>query len=87
MATRPRRTTKQIANNHDNLAITDLRAETRIVAEGIPVDFTVTLHNYGTADKKTHLRIFVNGKEDFNGTKDTENIPAGSKARRSSRWC
>ena len=74
-----RRTTKQIANNHDNLAITDLRAETRVVAEGVPVEFTVTLHNYGTANKKTHLRIFVNGQEDFNGSKDTGDIPPAGK--------
>jgi hypothetical protein len=67
--------TRDVATNHDNLAITDLRAETRVIAEGVPVEFTVTLANYSPSARKTHLKIYVDGQEDFTGSKDTDTIP------------
>jgi Aerotolerance regulator N-terminal len=70
--------TRQIVENHDNLAIVDLHAETRIAAEGVPIEFTVRLWNYGIGDKKTHLHVFVDGEEQFTGSKDTGSIPSGS---------
>ena len=41
-----------VALHHDNLAILDFRAETRMAAEGVPVEFTVTLKNFGS--KRIH---------------------------------
>src|SRR6516162_9176332 len=32
--------TRKVALNHDNLAITDLKAEARVAAEGVPLQFT-----------------------------------------------
>ena len=68
--------TQQVVANHDNLSITGFHADTRIISEGMPVEFTVTLRNFSNNDKKTHLHIYVNGTEDFNGSKDTAPIKA-----------
>jgi hypothetical protein len=67
--------TNEVAAGHDNLAILDIRAESRVIAEGVPVEFVVTLANYGPAARGTHLKIYVDGNEDFSGSKDTEKIP------------
>jgi hypothetical protein len=72
--------TRGIADGHNNLAIVDLRADSRIVAEGLPVEFTVKLKNYGTSARTGNMKlhVYVDGVEDFTGTKlITETIPAG----------
>ena len=53
-----------------------MRAETRIVAEGVPVEFTVTLRNYSPAAKKTFLKVYVDGTQDFTASKPTDSIGA-----------
>jgi hypothetical protein len=48
--------------HHDNLAIIELRPETRIAAEGMPVQFTVTIRNYSNVEYKgVFLSIKVDG--------------------------
>ena len=73
-----RGTTRQVALHHDNLAITDLHAESRVVAEGVETEFSVTIRNYSSSDKKTFLHIKVDGdvKKGYAGSKPIERIPA-----------
>jgi hypothetical protein len=69
---------RQVALHHDNLAVTDLRAETRVAAEGIETEFSVTLTNFSSSDKKTFLHIKVDGKEAFSGSRPIDRVPADS---------
>jgi hypothetical protein len=68
--------TRQAVPHHDNLAITDLHAEARVVAEGVETEFSVTIRNYSSSDKKSFLHIKVDGKEDFAGSRPLDRIPA-----------
>ena len=70
--------TRQMALHHDNLAITDLHAEARVVAEAVETEFSVTIRNYSSSDKKTFLRIRVDGdeKKGYAGSKPIDRIPA-----------
>jgi hypothetical protein len=67
---------RQMALYHDNLAITDLHAEARVVAEGVETEFSVTIRNYSSSDKKSFLHVMVDGKEAFAGSRPLERIPA-----------
>jgi len=69
---------RQIVPHHDNLAITDLHAESRVVAEGVETEFSVTIRNYSSSDKKTFLHIKVDGdvNKGFAGSRPIERIPA-----------
>jgi hypothetical protein len=62
---------------HDNLAIVDLRPETRIAAKDMPVMFTVSVANHGVSERK-NLRVAckVNGGQRFEGSV-TLNIKPG----------
>jgi hypothetical protein len=62
---------------HGNLAITDLRPETRIVSsEGVPIEFTLTVANFSRAEKKNvFLKVFINGQESFSATTPLPDIP------------
>jgi hypothetical protein len=71
-----RGTTRQVALHHDNLAITDLHAEARVIAEGVETEFSVTIRNYSSSDKRTFLHVKVDGKEAFAGSRPIERIPA-----------
>jgi hypothetical protein len=68
--------TRQVAPYHDNLAVTDLHAEARVIAEGVETEFSVTIRNYSSSDKKTFLHVKVDGKEAFAGSRPIERIPA-----------
>jgi hypothetical protein len=74
-----RKETGDVAIAHDNLAITDLRVSSRVAAEGEPVEFTATVHNYGTGEKKSFLHVKVGGKatDDFEASKPIDNLPPG----------
>jgi hypothetical protein len=58
--------------SHDNLALIDLRANTRVIGKGMPVTFTCTVANYGTRDENVNVVVYDDdtGKEmaqvDFN---------------------
>ncbi len=70
----PYRSEKQpVALHHDNMGITDLRPETRFAAEGMPVQFTVTIHNYSAAERKAvFLETRVNGEVRFEATQPVD---------------
>ncbi len=68
--------TRQVALHHDNLAITDLRSEARVAAEGVETEFSVTIQNFSSSDKKTFLHVKVDGKEAFAGSRPIDRIPA-----------
>jgi hypothetical protein len=55
--------TRGLPQNHDNLAIVDLKADTRVAAEGVPVEFTVTIENFSASEKKSFLKVYVDGVE------------------------
>jgi hypothetical protein len=66
----------QHAASHDNLAIVDLHAESRVVAEQVPVDFVVEIENYGLLAKPSFLHVKVNGTEDLGATQPIQVLPA-----------
>ncbi len=42
----------------DNLSITDFRPRTRVVGEGVPVTFSVTVKNFGRVDRSVKVEIY-----------------------------
>ncbi|HXG12739.1 MAG TPA: BatA domain-containing protein [Gemmataceae bacterium] len=55
----PARTeTRQVKAEHDNLAIVDLRPESRVVAQDSPIQFTLVLHNFSSSDKE-EVRVVI----------------------------
>lgn len=49
---------------HDNLAVVDFRPETRVAAKDMPVQFAITLANYGATERKNiRVTVKVNGSE------------------------
>jgi hypothetical protein len=51
--------------SHDNVALTDLRANTRVIGKGMPVTFTVEVSNFGSRDENINVLVFddATGKE------------------------
>ncbi|HEV8060687.1 MAG TPA: BatA domain-containing protein [Gemmataceae bacterium] len=63
--------------HHDNLAVVDLRPETRIAAKDTPVPFRVTLANFGATERKdVRVTVKVKGGERLEGSV-TMTVPAG----------
>src|SRR5690606_2357819 len=52
-------------NHNNNVAITDLKAETRVAIEDADVEFTVNLMNYGQAKEQAFVEVFINGEHDL----------------------
>jgi hypothetical protein len=49
---------------HDNLAIIDFKPETRVAAKDMPVQFTITVANFGVSERKNiRVTVKVNGAE------------------------
>ncbi len=62
----------------ENLAITDFKPESRIALKNTPVEFTVTVTNYGESTRSNLLvRIKVNGQDRPDGTVPIASIPPG----------
>jgi hypothetical protein len=78
----PHRGDKQrVALYHDNLAVAELRPETRVAAEGMPVQFTVTLANYSASERKNvRVTVKVNGEERPEGSLTVLSAPPGRTA-------
>jgi hypothetical protein len=74
-----RASNRQVAPQHDNLAIVDLRCESHVAPEAVDVDFVVAVENFGSETKKAFLKVNVDGKEDFRATRPLEDIPAGQR--------
>jgi hypothetical protein len=73
--------------SHDNVGIVSLRSSTRIVGKGMPVNFTVTIANYGGSEQEVNVVVYEEdkGRENFEvGTVITPTmpmrIPAGAVA-------
>jgi len=63
---------------HDNLAIVDLRPETRVAPEGMPVLFTVTVANYSPGERKNlRVTVKVEGVERPEGSITILSVPPG----------
>jgi hypothetical protein len=54
----PRGETRQVLAAHENLAVTELRPESRVAPIDIPLQFTVTVHNYSNNEKK-NIRVTI----------------------------
>ncbi len=74
-----RGTTGKVALNHDNLALVDLKAETRVAIEDAEVEFTATIMNYGQAQARTFLRVSVNGERALDRDQILDKLEPGSK--------
>src|SRR5436305_8368206 len=65
---------------HDNLALVELRPETRVAAKDMPVQFTVTVANHGVSERKNvRVTIKVNGVERLEASVPNVTIPAGGR--------
>ncbi len=62
---------------HENVAIIGLRADTRVAAENVPVEFTVTIENFGNLAKtQDFLHVRVNGAVSFGAEQPIPVLPA-----------
>jgi hypothetical protein len=77
----PYRNEKQpVALNHDNMGISDLRPETRFAAEGMPVQFTLVMHNFSPAERKAvFLDVRVNGEVRFEASQPIDIKPGETR--------
>lgn len=74
--------TQRSALYHDNLAVVDLRPETRVSAEGMPVQFTVTVANYSPSERKNvRVTIKVDGAERSEGSLTMLSVPPGPSSQ------
>jgi hypothetical protein len=65
---------------HDNLAIVELRPETRVAARDMPVQFTVTVANFGASERKNlRVALKVNGGDRLEGDVAVTVPPGGTK--------
>src|SRR5262249_60767577 len=63
---------------HDNMALVDFQPETRVVAQHMPVEFTVSVGNFSTADRRNvRVIVRVKGQERAEGSFNLTNCPAG----------
>jgi len=63
---------------HDNLAVAELQPETRVAAEGMPVQFTVTVANNSSSEKKNvRVTVKVDGQERPEGSLTILSVPPG----------
>jgi hypothetical protein len=69
---------QQAPGYHDNLAIVDLRPDTRVAAQNTFVPFRVSVANYGAQEKQAVMvSIKVNGVEDFAAAQVLASVPPG----------
>src|SRR5262245_3153349 len=63
---------------HDNMALVDFQPETRVVGQHMPVEFTVSVGNFSTADRRNvRVVVRVKGQERAEGSFNFTNCPAG----------
>jgi len=73
---------RQLTIHHDNLSVVDFRAESRLAAEGVAVEFSVGIQNFGAADKKTFLHVKIDGQEDFGASQPVDSLPSGQRTEK-----
>jgi hypothetical protein len=74
-----RGSTGKVALNHDNVAIVDLKAETRVAIEDAEVEFTATVMNHGQGEASPFLEVYVNGEHDLSRDTIIEKLAPGNK--------
>lgn len=62
---------------HNNLALVDLRAETRVAIEDADVEFTASIMNHGTAKESRFLEVYINGEHDLTRDMMLEDLEPG----------
>ncbi len=73
---------RQVLQNHDNLAVTELRPESRVAPLDIPLQFTVTVHNYSNSEKKNvRVTIKADGFERSEGSLTMFSLPPGPSSQ------
>jgi hypothetical protein len=77
----PDRGGQQAPAYHQNLAVIDLRPETRVAALFMPVQFSVTVANYGTGPRENvRLTVKVNGGERAEASLTMPSVPPGTSS-------
>ncbi len=66
---------------HDNLGITSLTCESRMVVEGAATEFVATVKNFGSSPRRTFFHAKRDGVEDFAATQPVEEIPPGQETK------
>jgi hypothetical protein len=73
-----RNETQRTALYHDNLAVVEIRPESRVVAEQMPVTFTVTVANYSPSERKNvRVSVRINGSERFESSVQLASVLPG----------
>jgi len=75
--TRPQRKEVKTVSAHNNVAITDLKAETRVAIEDSEVEFTVALANFGTAKTGAFVEVFINNEPILASSRMLDDIEPG----------
>jgi len=82
VANPPRGETRQMLQNHDNIAVTELRPESRVAPIDIPLQFTVAINNYSNSEKKNiRVTIKVDGVERPEGSLTIFSAPPGPSSQ------
>lgn len=69
---------QNVAPYHDNLGVVDLRAQTRVAAKDMPVQFAVTVGNFGVSERKNvRVTVKVNGGERSDASLTLLSVPPG----------
>lgn len=75
----PKRTEQQkMPPCHDNLAVVDLRSETRLAAQHSLVQFKIAVANYGVSERQNvRVTVKVNGSDRPEASQTLPSVPAG----------
>jgi hypothetical protein len=74
----PHRSTKaKVVNHHNNVALIDLKADTRVAIEDADVEFTASIVNYGQAKESRFVEVFINGEKDLTRDVMLEDLEPG----------
>jgi hypothetical protein len=80
----PDRKGAQPALHHDNWAIVDFHCESHVVIKDQNTDFKITVHNYGSSNKRRLLKVYLNGEEMLGARRQvpsdqSRSLPPGSE--------
>ena len=74
----PLRNTKvKAVNHHNNVALVDLKADTRVAIEDSDVEFTASIMNFGQAKESRFVEVFINGEKDLTRDVMLEDLEPG----------
>ncbi|MFQ3591985.1 MAG: BatA domain-containing protein [Gemmataceae bacterium] len=69
----------RVVTYHDNLAVVDLKAESRVAVEDSDIEFTASIMNFGAAEGRTFLKVYINGEESPGSDTVIERMPPLSR--------